>query len=111
MADRQCVSEHGDGGVVIGQLLVDRDRLTDLGLRLRRPARTHQYAAEVAVAVRQGVAKLGEGGVVVGQRTLDHDRLADLGLRLYQPTHVAQQVAEAAVAYRARLPRNKETAG
>ena len=39
VAGRQVVAEVGDGGVVVGQLLQDRQRLAVLGLRLRRLAR------------------------------------------------------------------------
>ena len=35
MADRQAAAESGDGGVVVGQLPPDRQRLAVLGLRLR----------------------------------------------------------------------------
>ena len=53
MAVRQTAAEFGDGGVVVGQLLLDRQRLAVLGLRLCRLARGHQQDAEVVVAVRQ----------------------------------------------------------
>ena len=49
----RSVAEVGDGGVVVGQLLLDRQRLAVLGLRLRRLARLRQQVAEVVVAVRQ----------------------------------------------------------
>ena len=49
----QVVAEFGDGGVVVGQLLHERDRLAELGLRLRRLARVIQQDAEVVVADRQ----------------------------------------------------------
>ena len=39
MAPRQAAAEVGDGGVVVGQLLVDRQRLAVLGLRLLGLAR------------------------------------------------------------------------
>ena len=47
---RQVAAEFGDGGVVVGQLLVDRQRLAVLGLRFRRLARLRQQDAEVVVA-------------------------------------------------------------
>ena len=78
----QVVAEFGDGGVVVGQLLHERDRLAELGLRFRRPARLIQQYAEVVVAARQVGAELGDGGVVVGQLLPKRDRLAVLGLRL-----------------------------
>ena len=53
MAARQAAAEFGDGGVVLGQLLLDRQRLAVLGLRLRRLARLRQQEAEVVVAARQ----------------------------------------------------------
>ena len=82
MTPRQVVAEVGDGGVVVGQLLVDRHRLAELGLRLRRLARLRQQGAEEVVAVRQAEAESGDGGVVVGQLLPDRQRLAVLGLRL-----------------------------
>ena len=51
VAVRQAAAEFGDGGVLVGQLLLDRQRLAVLGLRLRRLARLRQQAAEVVVAV------------------------------------------------------------
>ena len=39
VAARQVAAELGDGGVVVGQLLLDRQRLAVLGLRFRRLAR------------------------------------------------------------------------
>ena len=42
MAVRQAAAEVGDGGVVFGQLLLDRQRRAELGLRLRRLARLAQ---------------------------------------------------------------------
>ncbi len=55
MAIRQVAAEFGDGGVVGGQLLPERQRLAELGLRLRRLARVRQQVAEVVVAPRQAV--------------------------------------------------------
>ena len=66
VAARQVAAEFGDGGVVVGQLLLDRQRLAVLGLRLRRLARLRQQDAEVVVAA-PGAAEFGDGGVVVGQ--------------------------------------------
>ena len=46
VAVRQAAAEFGDGGVVVGQLLPDRQRPAVLGLRLRRPARLAQQDAD-----------------------------------------------------------------
>ena len=35
VAARQVAAEFGDGGIVVGQLLLDRQRLAVLGLRFR----------------------------------------------------------------------------
>ena len=51
VAARQAAAEIGDGGVVIGQLLLDRDRVAVLGLRFRRLARIRQQEAELAVVL------------------------------------------------------------
>ncbi len=45
-AARQAAAEVGDGEVVVGQLLLHRQRLAVLGLRLRRLARLRQQQAE-----------------------------------------------------------------
>ncbi len=82
MAPRQVAAEFGDGGVVVGQLLEERQRLAVLGLRLRLLARAVQQPAEAEVAVRQAAAEFGDGGVVVGQLLGDLQRPAVLGLRL-----------------------------
>ena len=55
MAGRQAAAEFGDGGVVVGQLLLDRQRLAELGLRLRRLARVPQQDAEVVVAIARSL--------------------------------------------------------
>ncbi len=81
MAARQAAAEFGDGGVVVGQLLLDRQRLAVLGLRFRWLARIRQQDAEVVVADRQAAAEFGDGGVVVDQLLIDRQRLAVLGLR------------------------------
>ena len=57
MAARQVAPEPGDGGVVLRQLLLDHQRLAELGLRIRRPAHRRQKGAEVGVAARQVVSK------------------------------------------------------
>ena len=44
---RQVAAEVGDGGVVVGQLLPERQRVAVLGLRLRRLAHARQQAAEI----------------------------------------------------------------
>ena len=81
MGECEDVAESGDGRVVVGQLLLDRQRLAVLGLRFRRVARRSQQQAEAVVAYRQPVAEISDGGVVVGQLLLDRQRLAVLGLR------------------------------
>ena len=75
MARRQVAAELGDGGVVVGQLLLDRDRLAVLGLRFRWLARIRQQGAEVVNVTRQVAAEFGDGGVVVGQLLQDCDAL------------------------------------
>ena len=57
VAVRQAAAEFGDGGVVVGQLLAERQRLAVLGLRLRRLARARQQDAEVVVAVPPGCTR------------------------------------------------------
>ena len=80
MAARQAAAEVGDGGVVVGQLLPDRQRLAGLGFCLRRLARLDSSSAIVCDS-RQAVAEFGNGGVVVGQ-LLEERHPAVLGLRL-----------------------------
>ena len=92
---RQDGAEVGDGGVVVGQLLLDRQRRAVLGLRLRRLARRRQQDAEVVVAGRQVAAEVGDGGVVVGQLLPDRQRRAVLGLRLRRLARLRQQEADA----------------
>ena len=70
MAPSQAAAEFGDGGVVVGQLLVDRQRLAELGLRLRRLARFHQQDAHASDGVRQVVAGVVGGFGSGGQRLL-----------------------------------------
>ena len=83
MAPGQAAAEVGDRGVVVGQLLVERNALAVLGLRLRWPAAPdHQHQTEVVVAPGQVVAEFGVGGVVVGQLLVDLQRPAELGLLL-----------------------------
>ena len=50
------------GGVVVGQLPVDRQRRAVLGLGLGRLAGLAEQLAEVVVAARQGAAEVGDGG-------------------------------------------------
>ena len=67
MATCQAAAEFGDGGVVVGQLLLDRQCLAELDLRFRGSARIQQQEAEVVVVGCQAIAELGDGEVVVGQ--------------------------------------------
>ena len=97
---RQFDAKSGDGGVVGDQLLPNRHRLAELGLRLRRLARLQQQVAEVPAAPPQLVAELGDGGVVVGQLLHDFHPLAVLRLRLRWLAAVQQQLAEPVVAVR-----------
>ena len=90
----QAIAEIDVRGVVVDQLLPDRQRLAVLGLRLRWLARLRQQDAEVEVAVRQAAAEAGVGGVVVGQLLPDRQRLAVLGLRLRWLARLRQQVGE-----------------
>jgi hypothetical protein len=87
------VAERDDGGVVVDQLLPDRDCLAVLGLRVRRLARVRQEEAEVEVAVRQVAAEFGDGGLVVSELLEERQRLADLGLRLRRLACLRQQIA------------------
>jgi hypothetical protein len=57
----------GDGGVLLGHLLREHNRLAVFGLRRRRLARLRQYLGKVVVTARQVAAEGGDGGVVVGQ--------------------------------------------
>ena len=45
--DREAIAEDGDGGVVVGQLLLDRQRLATLGLRLPWLAHLQQHLAYI----------------------------------------------------------------
>ncbi len=71
---RQVEAELGDGGVVVGQLLVERQRPAVLGLRLRWLGRRRKQAADAIDGVRQVVAGVvgdfGSGGqrLLVGPR-------------------------------------------
>ena len=78
--------------MVFGQLLSERQRLAELGLRRRRFARVHPAGCRgcrwLFARLR---AELGDGGLVFGQLLNDHQCLAGLGLRLRQPARVPQQ--------------------
>ena len=92
MAVGQCHSEDNDGGIIVGQLLQELDRLAEFGRRLGRLA--IQREGEVSVLYCQFVAELGDGGVVVNQRLHERDRLAVLGLRFRLLARVIQQYTE-----------------
>jgi hypothetical protein len=62
----QLAAEFGDGRVLIGQFLLDRQRLAELGLCLRRLPRVVQQDTKIVMTSRQVPAELGDGGVVVG---------------------------------------------
>ena len=99
LSARHC-AEFGDGGVLVGQLPADRQRLAVLGLRLRRPARSATAGCRGCCGCPPGAAEFGDGGVVVGQLLVDRQRLAVLGLRLRRPAGLRQQDAEVVVAAR-----------
>ena len=80
VAGCQVVAEFGCGGVIVGQLLSDDQRLAGLGLRFRSPCPYPQQEAEVVVTFRQVAVQFGDGGVVVGQLLSDRQRPAVLGL-------------------------------
>jgi hypothetical protein len=67
VAGRQAAADAGDGGVVVGELLMDRQGCAILRLRLDRTARLRQQDAEVVMGVRKVATELDDGGVVVGQ--------------------------------------------
>ena len=95
---RQVAAEVGDGGVFVGQLPRDRDRVSVLRLRLDRTALCLQQAAEPVVAVRQAAAEIGDGRVLLGELTKDRQSRAELRLRLDRTARPPQQAAEAIVA-------------
>ena len=66
VAGPESDAEVGDGGMVVGQLLLDGRGLSVLGLRRSRLARLRQQDAEGVVAVRQPAAEVGDGGMLVG---------------------------------------------
>ena len=100
MAVRQGDAELSDGGVVVGQSLLDRQRLPVLGLRLRRLAGLRQEDAEADVAHRQVATKYGDGGVVVGQLLPDRQGVPVPGLRRRQLARLGEEDAEIEVALR-----------
>ena len=64
---RQAIDELGDGGVVVGQLLIDRARRLERLQRLGRLAGVVEHVGDAVVAVRQLALEPGDGRVVVGQ--------------------------------------------
>ena len=65
-----------EGGVGLGQLLLDRQRRLIRLQRLARLAGVAQQDADVIVAGRQGSLELGDGGVGVGQLLPDLQRFS-----------------------------------
>ena len=81
MAAREVVSACGGGGVVVGQLLLDRQALTVFSLRFLWLARILQQGSEAAMDASNVAAEISDGGVVVGQLLQDCQRFTVLGLR------------------------------
>ena len=100
VAVRQVALELGDGGVGVGQLLLDRQRRLVRLQRLGRLAGAAQQDADVVVAVRQVALELGDGGVGVGQLLLDRQRRLVRRQRLGRLAGVAEQDADVVVARR-----------
>ena len=80
MGECEDVAESADGRVFVDQLLLDRQCLAVLGLRLRCLASRSQHLAAAVVADRQAVAVISDGWVFVDQLLLNRERLAMLGL-------------------------------
>ena len=74
VARGQVVPGLGDGGIVVGQLLADRQAPLERPQRLGRMAGRYLQEADAAVARGQVVPGLGVGGVVVGQLLVDRQR-------------------------------------
>ena len=100
MAVRQAASEFGDGGVVVGQLLLDRQRPPVRLQRLDRLAGLRLQIADVVVADRQAASEVGDGGVVVGQLLLDRQRPPVRLQRLDRLAGLRLQNADVVVAVR-----------
>ena len=93
---RQVAAEFGDGGVVVGQLLPDRQRLAVLGLRLRRPARLPTAARpRLSWLLARLLRKSVTAGLSSASFCADRQRLAVLGLRLRRLARLRQQAADA----------------
>ena len=62
---REGIPVLGDGGVVVGQLLLERQRLPGFGFRFRQPAHVIEHGAKVVVPGREVAAEAGDGRIVV----------------------------------------------
>src|SRR5262249_54249292 len=87
----QLVAEFGDGGVLVGKLLLDRECRANFRLRVR--ARRHtcidEQRAEAAVAGCQTAAEFSARAILVGKLLPYQKRRADLGLRFRPPAGVS----------------------
>ena len=98
VAHCQSVAEVGDGGVLRGQLLLDRHRRAVLRLRLLRTARLLRQVAEVVVAECQSAAELGDGGFSAASFSWIASASRNSDGRFRWPTRLDQQEAEVVVA-------------
>ena len=71
MAVRQRAAEFDDGGAVVGQLLPDRHRFAELGLRVRRLARAASEALDTP-SVRERLEAIGVTVVAPERRSPEY---------------------------------------
>ena len=77
VAHRQVALEFGDGGVGVGQLLLDRQRLLVRRSAPRPACRSRDSRSRCCCGViARSTLELGDGGVGVGQLLPDRQRLA-----------------------------------
>ena len=99
---RQVALELGDGGVGVGQLLLDRPRRLVRRQRLGRLAGLAQQDADVVVATRQVALELGDGGVGAGQALQQRSSFLVRRPRLVRPPGLLQEIAQVDQAARRR---------
>ncbi len=97
VAGRQLAPEFGDVGVVVGHLLLDRQRAAVHLQRFGRLAGIRQQEADVVEAVDQAVSEFGDVGVVVDQLLLDRERPLERLQRLGRLAGLRQQKTDIAL--------------